>query len=112
MAIAHCKRCGKIYNRVRRDICSACIVEEDRAFAAVRLYLHDHRDTTMEELVERTGTDESLIVSLIREGRLILRDNPNLTYACARCGRPTQVGRFCARCTQEMASAGRRKTEV
>lgn len=107
MAITHCNRCGRIYNRVRRDICETCIVEENRAFAVVRGYLHDHPDTTMEELVSATDIPEALVVSMIRDGRLILRDGPNLTYACAQCGRPTQVGRFCVSCTREL-SAGRR----
>lgn len=105
MAIANCKRCGKIYNRVRRDICPACIVEEDQAFALVRAYLHDHRDATMEEVVEATDVSTELIISMIRDGRLILRDNPNLMYACENCGRPTQVGRFCSDCTRDLSSA-------
>ena len=104
MAVANCKRCGRIYNRVRRDICVNCIGDEDKAFQTVRKYLREHRDATMENVVESTGVELDLIVDMIRDGRIILRDNPNLTYECDRCGKPTQSGRYCTTCTQELAS--------
>lgn len=105
MPIANCKRCGRIYNRIRRDICSDCIVEEDRAFHVVRDYLKDHRDASLSDLSQGTDVDGKLIISMIRDGRLILRDNPNLFYQCERCGNPTQVGRFCAHCTKELSDS-------
>ncbi|MCL6633707.1 MAG: hypothetical protein K6T63_13875 [Alicyclobacillus herbarius] len=103
MPIANCKRCGRIFNRVRRDICPACIAEEDAAFEKVRAYLREHRFATMPETSEATGVDLDLMIEMVKSGRLILRDNPNFTYACERCGAPTQVGRFCARCTRELS---------
>ncbi|MCL6547324.1 MAG: hypothetical protein K6T30_00270 [Alicyclobacillus sp.] len=105
MPIANCKRCGRIYNRVRRDICPACIEEEDRAFTLVRGYLNEHRNASMAELTEATGVDPALVIALIQSGRLILRDNPNLSYACERCGQPTQTGRFCKSCAKELSQA-------
>lgn len=103
MAIVNCKRCGRIFNRIRRDICANCIAEEDSAFAAVRAYLKDHPNATMADVVEATDVELELIVSMIRDGRLMLHDNPNMSYECQRCGGPTQSGRFCARCTEELA---------
>ncbi|MDQ0191094.1 hypothetical protein JI721_08430 [Alicyclobacillus cycloheptanicus] len=105
MAIANCKRCGKIYNRVRRDICPQCIAEEDEAFHLVRTYLRENRDATIEDVVEETGVPMELIISMIQDGRLILRDNPNIFYACEHCGQPTQSGRFCAACSRELSTA-------
>lgn len=102
MPIANCKRCQRIFNKTRRDICPACIAEEDEAFQIVRAYLKEHKDATMAEVTEETEIELELIVSLIQDGRLILRDNPNLTYPCARCGQPTQAGRYCADCTKEL----------
>lgn len=104
MTIANCKRCGRMYNRIRRDICPPCVEDEEKAFQTVRTYLREHRDATMDGLVEATGVDMQLIVDMIRDGRLILRDNPNLTYQCERCGQPTQSGRYCAACTKELAA--------
>lgn len=104
MPIANCKRCGRMFNRVRRDICPSCVAEEENMFQAVRKYLRDHRNASMSELVEATEIPMEFIVEMIRDGRIILRDNPNLTYECERCGQPTQSGRYCAKCTQELAA--------
>ncbi|QSO48137.1 TIGR03826 family flagellar region protein [Alicyclobacillus mengziensis] len=102
MPIANCKRCQRIFNKTRRDICPDCIAEEDAAFVAVRAYLREHKDATMAQVTEDTEVEIGIIISLIQDGRLILRDNPNLTYPCARCGAPTQAGRYCADCAKEL----------
>jgi flagellar operon protein (TIGR03826 family) len=103
MPIANCKRCGRIFNRVRRDICPVCVAEEDQAFEKVRAYLRQHRYASLPETSEATGVDIDLITEMIKSGRLILRDNPNFTYACERCGAPTQVGRYCQACSTELS---------
>lgn len=102
MPIANCKRCQRIFNKTRRDICHECIAEEEVAFQTVRAYLKEHKDATMAEVTESTEVDLEIIIALIQDGRLILRDNPNLNYPCARCGNPTQAGRYCAACTKEL----------
>ncbi|QSO50367.1 hypothetical protein JZ785_15570 [Alicyclobacillus curvatus] len=102
MPIANCKRCQRIFNKTRRDICPDCIAEEEAAFLTVRAYLREHKDATMAEVTEETGVELEVIVALIQDGRLILRDNPNLTYPCSRCGAQTQAGRYCADCTREL----------
>lgn len=56
----------------------------------------------MGEVTEETEVEFEVIVGLIQDGRLILRDNPNFNYPCARCGEPTQAGRYCADCTKEL----------
>jgi predicted amidophosphoribosyltransferase len=96
MAISNCKRCDRIFSKVRRDICSECIAEEDKAFQSVRDFLRLHRDASM---------SVEFIISMIQDGRLILRDNPNFSYSCERCGKPTQTGRYCGHCTKELSSA-------
>ncbi|WP_083430659.1 TIGR03826 family flagellar region protein [Alicyclobacillus macrosporangiidus] len=103
--IANCKRCGRLFNRVRRDICPACVAEEDKAFETVRQYLREHRDATMAEVSEETGVGVDLIIAMIQDGRLMLRDNPNLHYPCERCGQPTRAGRYCPRCTKELSAS-------
>jgi len=105
MPIANCARCGRIFNKTRREICRECVLEEDKAFELVRSYLRKHRNATMAEVTETTGVDVEVIIGLIRDGRLILRDNPNMSYSCERCGKPTQVGRYCAACTKELSSS-------
>lgn len=59
----------------------------------------------MAHVTEATGVSVNMIIDMIQDGRLILRDNPNLNYACERCGNPTQVGRYCASCTKELTQS-------
>ena len=104
MPIATCKRCGRIFNRVRRDICPACIIEEDGWFMAIKTYLHNQNDASLEEVAEATGVQPEYVADMIRDGRLLVRDHPNLAYPCERCKKPTQSGRYCASCSKEIAS--------
>jgi flagellar operon protein (TIGR03826 family) len=103
VAIANCKRCGRIYNRVRRDICPACIEEEDKIFVKVRNFLREHKNAYMDDVIEGTGVDMETLIQMIQDGRVILSNNPNMGYACERCGGITRSGRFCAKCTTELA---------
>lgn len=105
MAISNCKRCDRIFSKVRRDICSECIAEEDKAFQTVRDFLRLHRDASMSEVSEATEVEVEMIIEMIQDGRLMLRDNPNFSYSCERCGKPTQTGRYCGHCTKELSSA-------
>ncbi len=105
VAIANCKRCGRIFNRVRRDICPACITEEDELFVLVRNYLREHRDASMQDVMESTEIEMETLVQMIQDGRIILTDNPNMGYACERCGDFTQSGRLCGKCSKELANS-------
>ncbi|SIS50877.1 flagellar operon protein TIGR03826 [Alicyclobacillus vulcanalis] len=103
MAIANCRRCGKLYNRVGRDICPDCMKQEDEHLTAIRAYLRQHPLANIYEVSNGTGVPYDEIVQFLRDGRLLLRNNPNMVYPCDRCGTPTQSGRLCANCAKEMA---------
>lgn len=103
MPIANCKHCGRIFNRIRRDICQACVEEEARAFDVIRSYLRENPNASVGETSEATEIEAPLIIAMIQDGRLILRDNPNFSYPCERCEKPTQTGRYCSNCAKELA---------
>lgn len=105
MAIANCKRCGRMYNKVGRDVCTECIREEDELLKEIRLFLRQHPRANIYEVAENTRVEELVIIEFIRDGRLLLRDNPNMGYACERCGKQTMSGRFCSACTAELAQS-------
>lgn len=105
MAIANCKRCGRIFNRVRRDICASCIEQEDQLFLVVRDYLRANPDAFMDEVIKETGVAMEMLIEMIKDGRIILADNPNINYPCERCGRPTQRGRLCVACAKDMVNS-------
>lgn len=103
MPIANCKRCGRIYNRISRDICPACIKQEDEMLIEIRRYLKQHSEASITDVSEGTGVEYTILVEMIRDGRLMIHNHPNLKYPCERCGMPTQSGRLCAKCAKELA---------
>lgn len=118
MAIANCRRCGRLFNRVGRDICPDCVKDEDDKLATIRAYLRQHPLANIYEVANGTDVTYEEIVEFIRDGRLVLRNNPNMVYPCERCGTPTQAGRLCTNCAKEMAEElerareGHRKTSA
>ncbi|KEO84061.1 TIGR03826 family flagellar region protein [Tumebacillus flagellatus] len=102
MALANCKRCGRLYNRMFSEICGECSKEDDELFFLVRDYLQEHRRASMYEVSEGTGVEVSTIIRFIREGRVQTLDNPNLNYPCDNCGTPIQIDRFCKSCKDKL----------
>ncbi|WP_052300662.1 TIGR03826 family flagellar region protein [Kyrpidia tusciae] len=101
---ANCKRCGRIYRKVGREqICPACRREEEELYQKVREYVSEHRGATIMEVSEATGVDPDLVLQFLREGRLTVVSGENMRYPCERCGREITSGRFCDRCTAELA---------
>lgn len=103
MALANCKRCGRLYNRINAEICSECMKEDDDKFFLVRDYLRDHRRATIYEVSDGTGVEVSMIIRFIREGRITPVDNPNLAYPCDHCGTPIQHDRYCKSCKDKLS---------
>jgi len=107
MALANCNSCGRLFNRLNRDICPPCVQEEDRLFTAVREYLKEHRNAHTYEVSEQTGVEMKTLVRWIREGRLSTRDGlpPNMNYPCEACETPITDGRFCRSCKDRLSDA-------
>lgn len=104
MPISNCKRCGRIFNKMGRDICPECIREEDALLGEIRQLLRKRPHSTIHDVAEGVSVEYDDIVDLIRAGRLILRDNPNMSYPCERCGGPTSSGRYCPACSRQLAN--------
>jgi len=102
MALANCKRCGKLFNRMHLEICMECNKEDDENFFLIRDYLKDNRRATIYEVSEGTGVEVSMITRFIREGRITPIDNPNLAYACDNCGTAIQQDRYCKPCKDKL----------
>ena len=52
MALANCRRCGGLYNKVSIDICPACTKEEERLLRETQQYLREHKLATVAQVVE------------------------------------------------------------
>lgn len=113
--LANCPKCGKLFVKGIRDICPACHREEEEAFAKVVAYLRDpeHKGATIYEVSEATGVSVKLITKFIRQGRISLKNSPNLGYPCESCGELTTEGNLCPSCRAKFtASVQKLKEEI
>lgn len=99
--LANCPKCGDIYvvNNIR-DICPKCYKEEEADFEKVYQYIRKKQNRTaqMDEVVEATGVEKSLIYKFIKKGRIKIAQFPNLGYPCAKCGTQIRTGNLCESC--------------
>ncbi len=102
MKIANCKRCGKMFQKTTRDICMDCVKEEGQILEATRVYLRDNPSSSLAEVSDGTDISMKVIMDLIHAGLLRLVDFPNMAVECQGCGTPTQEGRYCSKCQEEL----------
>ncbi len=111
VTIANCKRCGRLFHKSGKDVCPECLREEDQLLSEIRQFLRKYPDSTIFDVADGTQVEYHVIVDFIRDGRLILRDNPNMSYPCERCGAPTMSGRLCVTCSRELANGFKEASE-
>lgn len=98
--LQNCPRCGKIFVKNLRDVCTECHKKEEENFQAVYQYVRkkENRMASIVEVEEGTGVKEELIVKFIKQGRLQIHMFPNLSYPCESCGKQIREGRICSAC--------------
>ncbi len=100
-----CPTCGEFFNYTGiREVCSKCAINEEKMYEEVYRFLRrrENRAATIERIVEATGVTESLLHRWVRKGRLQPAMFPNLGYPCDKCGRLTNKGKLCERCTADI----------
>lgn len=99
--LGNCPQCGDIYvlNNIR-DVCLNCYKQEEADFEKVYQFIRKKQNRTaqMEEVVEATGVEKTLIYKFIKKGRIKLAQFPNLGYPCAKCGTVIREGKLCQPC--------------
>ncbi len=108
MGLARCKRCGKIFNQViEKEICPACLEEEEEEFQKVKGFFREHPRARLEEASQKTGVDKKTIMQFLKEGRLqrVLPEEEALEEGlfCERCGRPISQGKLCVECKKKLS---------
>ena len=108
MALENCKGCGKVFMRLKTDICPECQKVEDEALNKVQKFLKENPKVDMDPaaLSEETGVDEALILKFIRKNRLVVK-TPRKTgeggkLVCASCGTPILSGTLCRVCNNAL----------
>lgn len=103
LRVVKCVRCGKIFSRDRRPICSDCWREEQDNLDKVRRFLDENPGTGIPMTSSETGIPEKDIIRWIKEGHLMLaRGGEGISYPCESCGKPIGAGRFCSTCGEKL----------
>jgi flagellar operon protein (TIGR03826 family) len=103
MNVANCPKCGKVYvKNILHDICPACVKAIDMQCEACIKYLKEHRGITLEALSEATEVPQSLIIKFMREGRISVMGNQNISYPCEVCGTSIRDKNICDSCRQKL----------
>ncbi|NLJ34501.1 MAG: MerR family transcriptional regulator [Firmicutes bacterium] len=99
MEVRNCRRCGKMFVYLGRDVCPQCRAEEEQEFEEVRDYLRKSPYADLEELHRETGVKKETILSFLREGRLeVLDTSLGGLGRCRICGTKISQGRICQEC--------------
>ena len=106
MTIIQCKLCNKPFQSLGGKTCPACLHKIDDDFITVRDYIYDNPNAKIDDVTEETGVEKSVILHLLKEGRLTL-DNPDAggELLCDLCKKPVNSGRMCRECKEKVASS-------
>ena len=104
MNLANCSRCGKVCSLVpgRRDLCPACIKEEDDNYLKIFHFLSTRPAATAQEIAQDTGIDIKEIFRYVRENRLRLVKGDTGLF-CESCNIPIAQGKICDKCRQKLS---------
>jgi hypothetical protein len=100
MALANCKKCNKLFNKVLVDICEECIKEEEKALSTVQHFLRDNPRSTALQIAEKTGVTAARILQFARERKINLAstEGGKTIFKCQFCGCEINSGKVCSSC--------------
>ncbi|MBC7075364.1 MAG: MerR family transcriptional regulator [Syntrophomonadaceae bacterium] len=98
--LKNCSQCGRLFAG-QGELCRRCQETEEDEFLTVRRYIRDHPGSSVFEVSEATGVEESKILSFLRRGRLEARGMV-ADLECERCGKRISSGRYCRKCLEEL----------
>jgi len=102
LKVAHCPKCGSIFQKNLRNLCSQCSDEEDAQLRSIETALGRNRKLSNAELAAATGLSESAIRAYIRSGKLRLYEYPELFDRCDSCAGPIRRGTICKPCANRI----------
>jgi len=111
MELRNCPECGRVFAYIDINLCPACKKKDEENLVKVKEYLSENPHIGILELAEAVDVEEDRIMRWIREGRIEGKKFPGMKVSCERCGRPIQEGRFCIKCSNELAKGFSSLTE-
>ncbi len=104
MNIDNCAKCGKIYVKNLKDMCPACLKEIELQYERCLQYLKENKACKIEELSDATEVSVKQIAKFIREGRISIKNSPNMDYPCDICGTAIRENKICEPCRLRLAN--------
>jgi len=108
MSIVQCKICRKPFDSISGKICPECLQKIDKDFVKVRDFIYDNKKADIDTVAEKTEVDKTIILHLLREGRLTLGDSGGGKVGgaliCEVCKKPISSGRMCRECMNKLAN--------
>lgn len=102
--LKNCPVCGKVFVKVVKNLCPACVEAEEKEFMTVREYIKENPGASVEEISVVTEIDEKKILKWLREGRIEYSSKEaGLKITCKSCGAPISVGNLCINCAKELS---------
>lgn len=102
MKVDNCKRCKKLYNKIKTPYCPTCLDEIDRQFGLIRDYMNENPYADVNTVLKETGTEEKVLLFLLREERLTI--STRALIPCDSCGKMIKSGRYCSECTVKLTT--------
>lgn len=102
MSVQHCKRCDKLFVKIKSPYCLECNEEIERQFKIIRNYIQSNPTSDISAILDETKVEEPVLLYLLREERLSA--TPLAEIPCRNCGRPIQCGKYCSDCTTKMTN--------
>lgn len=104
MNVRNCRSCGCIFNYVTGPVtCPACREKLEMKFREVKDYIRENKGVGITEVAEACDVEPGQIRQWLREERLELAADSAVFLRCENCGQPIRSGRFCEKCTLNMA---------
>jgi flagellar operon protein (TIGR03826 family) len=106
MELANCSRCGKVFPKVGKRICSDCLAKDEELYKEVRKYLEENPGKTVQEVAQHCNVNPKKIYDFLKEGRLegVSFAPGSAQWQCESCGSPITAGTLCNRCRATLKS--------
>ncbi|MDQ0116549.1 TIGR03826 family flagellar region protein [Paenibacillus harenae] len=105
MNLDNCPRCGKLFAKGIREVCTVCTRDIDKEYELCANYLREYKGAIITELSDETGVSIKQITKFIREGRISMVNAPNMSYPCESCGTLIREGHLCDNCRNRLTNA-------
>ena len=102
MKADYCRRCKKLYNRIKTPYCAQCLDEIEMQFNLIRDFMEHNPSADINTVLKETNTEEKVLLFLLREERLTISTRVNIPWES--CGELIRSGKYCSKCTVKLTS--------